>query len=112
MGSVSTSGGSDPSYNTYKIGNLRDRTPVYDTSGGTQVNGNSTLTMDHPMRELFITNDNNTNMTIVVTGLASLNMTFLLLPGETLNERLPLFQVVTVTATGNWRWYVRSGRLE
>lgn len=112
MGSVNPNASSDPNYNTFKIGNLRDRSPVYDTSGGTQVSGNSTLTMDHPMREIFISNDNNSNMTIVISGLAGLNMTFLLLPGETLNERLPLFQTVVVTASGVWRWYVRSGRIE
>lgn len=112
MGSVSPLGGSDPNYNSFKTGNIRDRSPVYDTSGTTQVNGNQVLVMDHPMRELFLSNDSNNNITVVVTGLASLNMSFLLLPGETLNERLPLFQIVTVTASGVWRWYVRSGRIE
>lgn len=81
--------------------------PVYDSGSET---GNKVLSMDHPMRDLYITNDDrDSNITVVVTGEASLSLTFTLKPGEYLDERFPEFLTVTVTASGSWRWYVRSG---
>ena len=111
MGSVSTTQSGDPSYQVWEKGNILPKVSVYDTSGATQENGNLTLTMDFPMREVWLGNDSNSNLTAVFTGNASLNMTFLLLPGEILNERLPLFNQIVVTCSGAWRYYVRSGRV-
>jgi hypothetical protein len=83
--------------------------PVY-ASG--QETGNQALVMDHEMRDLFVANDSESaEMTINVIGPASLNLTFVLYAGETLNERMPEFTQVNVTASDYWRWYVRSGRV-
>lgn len=111
MGSVSILQSGDPNYQIWEKGNILPKVSVYDTSGITQMSGNQTLTMDFPMREIFISNDSNSNLTAVFTGIANLNMSFLLLPGETINERLPLFNQVVVTCSGLWRYYVRSGRV-
>ena len=91
-------------------GDQRAMLPVYDSGSET---GNLVLTMDHPMRELFITNDttDETSMTVNVSGAASLSLTFVLRQAESLNERFPEFETVTVTSSSNWRWYVRSGRV-
>ena len=91
-------------------GDQRVMLPVFDSGSAT---GNQVLTMDHPMRELFITNDseNDNNMTVVVSGEFGLSLSFTLKPGESLNERFSEFSVVTVTATDGFRWYVRSGRI-
>lgn len=87
----------------------RNLLPVYDSGKET---GNKVLTMDHPMRELYIANDSDTeNVEFTVTGDASLSLTFTLLPHDWIDERFPEFTTVTVTASGAWRWYVRSGRL-
>jgi len=109
MGSVNPN--QAPDTVQYIEGNKRTRVPVYDSSSTTQQNGNQTLVMDFPMRELFVSNDSTGNMTIVVTGNASLNLGFMLLPSETINERLPLFTQVVVNASGLWRYYVRGGRV-
>lgn len=111
MGSVSTTQSGDSAYNYWEKGNTLTKSPVYDSSGQTQNSGNATLTMDFPMRELFLSNDGNGNLTIQVIGNASLNLNFLLLPGETFNERLPLFTSLIITTSGAWRYYVRSGRV-
>jgi hypothetical protein len=88
----------------------RDILPVYDVGSES---GNKVLNMDHPMREIWLSNDSSTyNATAVFTGPNSLSLEFLLYPGEVLNERLPEFLTITVTATGAWRWYVRSGLVE
>jgi len=110
MGGVSVTQSSDPQLQ-FIHDNKRTKVPVYDGSGSTQESGNQTLTMDFPMRELFISNDSNSNITFTVTGNASLNMSFLLLPGEVFDERLPLFNQVVVTASGVWRYRVRGGRV-
>ena len=87
----------------------RPMLPVYDS--GIE-SGNEVLTMDHPMRELFISNDDmDNNLTFIVTGNDQLSLEFMLTPGGTFNERMPEFLTVTVTAPGAWRWYVRSGRV-
>jgi len=111
IGNVSTTQASDPNYPYWEKGNTLPKVPVYASSGTTQANGNATVTMDFPTRELFITNDGTGNMTFVITGSAGLNMGFMLQPGEIFNERLPLFTTLTVTAPGLWRWYVRAGRV-
>lgn len=85
----------------------RQMLPVYDAGSET---GNQVLSMDHPMRELWLTNDSESDsITVQITGEASLDITFTLKPNETLNERFYEFTTVTVTAAGAWRWYVRSG---
>lgn len=91
-------------------GDQRAKLPVY--ASGSEV-GNKVWAMDHPMRELFITNDSldNNDLTLQVTGDADLDLTFAIKMGETINERFPEFTVLTVTATDGWRWYVRSGRV-
>ena len=82
--------------------------PVFDSGSTT---GNQVLTMAHPMRDLFVSNDSDANtMTINVAGAAG-TLQFILKAGETLNERMHEFDYVTVTASDAWRWYVRSGRV-
>lgn len=93
----------------YYFGDQRTSLPVYDAGSET---GNLVLTMDHPMRELYISNDDaSTSLTINVSGAAALSIDFVLLHGEVLNERFTEFETVTVTAPGSWRWIVRSGRV-
>lgn len=90
-------------------GDQRAKLPIFDSGSES---GNLVLNMDHPMRELYLTNDSvSNNVTVVVTGDASLLLTFVLGPNETMDERLPEFTQVTVTATDSWRWRVRSGRI-
>jgi hypothetical protein len=91
-------------------GDNRARLPVYDSDSGS---GNAVVTMDHAMRELYFTNDSITDdLTLVVSGDASLSLSFTLKPGEGIDERFPEFTKLTITAVGAWRWYVRSGRVE
>lgn len=101
--------------NTMRIGgkhegDQRVKLPVYASGSGT---GNEVLTMDHPMRELYFANDSvgDNSLTLVISGDAALSLTFTLKAGETINERFPEFNLVTITATDDWRWYVRSGRV-
>lgn len=100
--------------NTMRIGGAyegiqRHFLPVYQSGSET---GNKVLSMDHPMRELYIANDSDINdMTVTITGDAELSLEFTLKAGEWMDERFPEFNAVTVTATDNWRWYVRSGRI-
>lgn len=93
-------------------GNERAKLPVIGSSGTTQQSGNYTITLGVdfavPGRELYITNDNQTNMTIVVNCVEGGTISFVLLPIEIIDERLPIFKSVVVTATGSWRWYVRG----
>ena len=87
----------------------RVKVPIFDAGVKT---GNQVLTMDHPMRELYLSNDSTVNpLTVVVTGDASLSLTFVLSAGQVMDERLPEFTVVTVTATDSWSYRVRSGRV-
>lgn len=86
----------------------RNVIPVYD--GGYET-GNVDIVIDHPVRELFISNDSTTdNLIFQVLG-DSVDITLTLLPGDTLDERFIEFSRVIVTAVGAWRWYVRSGRI-
>ena len=90
-------------------GDQRAKLPVYTSGSGT---GNAVLTMDHEMRELYITNDSvEDTMTFIVSGAASLSLTFVLRPYETFNERLPEFDAITIISASSWRWYTRSGRV-
>lgn len=85
----------------------RNFLPVVDSGSES---GNKVLSFTYAMRELYITNDDpEADLTVVVTGEASLSLTFTLKAGEYLDERFPEFLAVTVTATGAWRWYTRSG---
>lgn len=93
-------------------GNQRARLPVIGSSGTTQQSGNYTITQGVdfavPGRELFISNDSQSNITVLVNLIEGGTMSFVLLPIETIDERLPLFSSVVVTASGSWRWYVRG----
>jgi hypothetical protein len=90
-------------------GDQRAKLPVYDAGSGS---GNSVLTMNHPMRELYIANDSITDDLILqVTGDSGLDISITLKPEDWIDERFPEFSTVTITAVGNWRWYVRSGRV-
>lgn len=93
-------------------GNERVKLPVVGSDNGTQVSGNYTIGSaigDLPTqgRELWISNDSNSNITFIVTCTEG-TLGFLIQPGETFDERLPLFNYVAVTASGNWRWRVRG----
>jgi len=93
-------------------GNERAKLPVVGSSGTTQQNGNYTITQGVdfaiPGRELYISNDSQNNITIQVNTIEGGAISFVLLPIEIIDERLPLFSSVIVTATGNWRWYIRG----
>lgn len=79
-----------------------------DAAGG--FSGNQDLIMTYPMRELLIANDSTTaNLTFTLTSDSSYSVTFTLQPGDILNERFYPFTEINVTATGAWRYIVRSG---
>lgn len=90
----------------------RAKLPVIGSSGTTQQSGNYTITQGvdflMPGRELYISNDNQSNMQITVNLIENGIIEFLLLPIETIDERLPLFSSVIVQASGAWRWYIRG----
>ena len=93
-------------------GNERPKLPVIGSSGTTQQNGNYSITqgVDFAIagRELFISNDSTSqNITFTVTCDGG-TLSFFLSPGDTFNERLPMFTLVNVTASDVWRWYVRG----
>lgn len=82
--------------------------PVYDSGNG---NGNDEIDLDDPVRELFLSNDSAIdNLVFQILG-DSVDLTFTLLPQETIDERFLEFTKIVITASGNWRWYVRSGRI-
>lgn len=85
----------------------RVKLPVCDSSGTTPANGNLTVNMIFTMRELFLSNDSNADMTLTVNCVSG-TLGWVLHAGETFDERLPEFNSITVTSTGNWRWYVRG----
>ena len=92
-------------------GNERAKLPVIGSSYTGPQSGNYTITQGVDFRgsgrELFIQNDGNVNITVVVNCLEG-TIGFLIQAGEQLDERLPLFSSVVVTSTGNWRWRVRG----
>lgn len=92
-------------------GNERAKLPVIGSSFTGPQSGNYTITLgvdfSVPARELFIQNDNNANMTVVVNCIDG-SLGFQIQPGEQFDERLPMFKSVLVTATGNWRWRIRG----
>lgn len=90
-------------------GDQRAKLPVYDS--GIE-SGNLVINMDHPMRELYLSNDSTAySLTLNISGASDLSLDFELRPYETINERFPEFEKITVTASEGWRWYVRSGRI-
>lgn len=91
----------------HEQGIQRPRLPVDDCGGYT---GSQTLYMSYPMREIVLANDSSSaNLTFTITGPSSYSITFTLLPGDVFDERLAPFTQVAVTATGDWRYVVRSG---
>ena len=98
----------EPTYH----GDNRDRLPVIGSSGSTPINGNYSPTMgtdwpNIPARELFLSNDSAGDITIDVVCNGG-DLSWILHTGETFNERLPAFTSVVVSASGNWRFYVRG----
>lgn len=93
-------------------GNERPKLPVIGSSGITQSSGNYTITkgVDFliPGRELYISNDSQSNIQITVNCIEGGSLSFLLLPIEIIDERFPLFNSVVVASSGLWRWYVRG----
>jgi hypothetical protein len=90
----------------WQQGIQRHKFPVDDAGGFT---GTQTLYLSYPMRELCIINDSDFPMTVTATGDADYSVTFSLLGNETLEERLYPFSQVDITATGPWRYILRSG---
>ena len=93
-------------------GDNREKLPVIGSSGVTPVSGNLTISEGTswpalPARELFLSNDSSGDITITVTCTGG-TLSWILHTGETFNERMPPFTSVVVTASGNWRWYVRG----
>ena len=74
-------------------------------------NTSMTFTCTDTMREIFVSNDADTVMTVQILGPANYTVTITLYGGETLEERCFDFTQVIITATGDWRAYTRSGRI-
>lgn len=92
-----------------EVGIQRHRLSVYEFYAGT---GNHTEVFPSNMRELVIANDSITdNLQVQVIGPASLNITFILLPYDIIDERLPEFTSIVITAVGAWRFYPRTGAI-
>lgn len=93
-------------------GNQRAKLPVYDSI--VNGNGNYTWTMDHLMREFYFSNDDTQAQTATVqlTGPNGLNLSFILLPGDYIDERVPEFSAINITTASVWRAYVRSARVD
>lgn len=93
-------------------GDGRDRLPVIGSSGTTQQSGNYSPTVGTdfpvPARELFIANDDPSNSITITVVCNGGTLSWVLLAGETFNERLPTFTQVIVVAANLWRWYVRG----
>lgn len=89
-----------------EVGLQRDKLPVYESYQGT---GNHTEAFTINMREILIANDSTTeDLEIQITGPASLNTVFVLKPYEVMDERLPEFNQVDITAVGAWRFWTRT----
>lgn len=87
----------------------RPKLVVYEFYRGT---GNHTEVFPFNMRELVFSNDSEGEISVQIIGPASLNTTVVLLAGEVIDERLPEFTSVVVTAAGlAWRFYTRSGEV-
>lgn len=98
----------EPNYH----GDQRDRLPVIGSSGITPINGNKTLNAGAdwpaiPARELFLTNDDAGDISIIINGPGG-SLGWVLHGGETFNERVPPFTSIIVSSPGLWRWYVRG----
>lgn len=99
----------DSTVGAHELGRQRPKLPVFDAGSE---DGNITLTMDHPMRELFIANDSESDDLTFTVYCRNGELTFTLKHCETFDERLELFTSVDVEASGEWRWIVRSGRVD
>lgn len=87
----------------------RVKLPVYEFYSGS---GDHTENFPYVMKELVFSNDSTGTITVQVLSPApaSLNISFVLLKGEVLDERLPDFTQVVISASGlAWRFYTRMG---
>lgn len=92
-------------------GNQRAKLPVYDSI--TNGNGNYAWIQDHLMREFYFSNDSTVSQTTVnLTGPNNLNLSFVLMAGDYIDERVPDFSIMTITASDIWRAYVRSAMVD
>lgn len=92
--------------NGREVGMQRDKLPVYESYQGT---GNHSESFPINMREILVANDSTTeDLEIQITGPASLNTVFVLKPYEVMDERLPEFNQVYITAVGAWRFWTRT----
>lgn len=93
-------------------GNERAKLPVIGSDNGVPVLTNYTIQVgvDIPFsgRELFLVNNSGSNITFTVTTVDSQQISFLIYANEQFDERLPLFNSVSVVSTGSWRWRVRG----
>jgi hypothetical protein len=88
-------------------GQQRVKLPADEAGGYT---GTQTLYMTYAMRELLLSNDDaSASLTVNVTSDSGYTITFTVLAGEVLDERYYPFNKIIVTATGAWRYLVRSG---
>lgn len=92
-------------------GNERPKLPVIGSSYTGPQSGNYSITQGVDFkgvgRELFIQNDGNSNITFTVVCDGGI-LGFQMQPGEQFDERLPLFSIVIVLSSGNWRWRIRG----
>lgn len=73
--------------------------------------GNETLLLSERARELVVSNDVATDLTVTVTTVDGATPISITLKGyEVMDERFKEFAQVDITASGAWRAYVRSGR--
>lgn len=73
--------------------------------------GNQTLTLGHTMRELLLSNDHASAALTLTVHTALGDLSFSVKAGEVLDERYPVFESITVAASGAWRYIARSGEL-
>ena len=99
----------EPAYH----GDQRSRLPVIGSDNGTPVNGNATLSEATswaalPGRELWLSNDSNSTLTITFTFIDNTTLAFQINAGEDFDERMVPFTSIAVSASGYWRWRVRG----
>ena len=100
---------SEPAYH----GDQRSRLPVIGSDNGTPVNGNATLSAgtswpSFPARELWLSNDSSSTLTITFTFSDGSTLAFIMNQGENFDERMPPFNAILIAASGEWRWRVRG----
>jgi hypothetical protein len=82
---------------------------VYDIQSGF---GNFSGAYSTPCQEILISNDSeSSSMSVRIRGVASLDLTITLMPGEVLDERFTDFSSIDIVAVGEWRYLVRTVRL-